>query len=197
MPRPAHAANRTPGAISGNATVTSSIIAGNINGDLAGVINSSGYNIVGTGAISHINGPGDQTGITNPMLGPLADNGGPTKTHMPLAGSPVINAGNPAFNPANPDGLSTTDDATPYDQRGATFGRIYGGRIDVGAVERQPIPSVIVGDFNQDGTVGTVDYLIWRMAIGTSTAPSPAPTPAATASSIRPIMRSGELTTAL
>lgn len=31
---------------------------------------------------------------TNPMLGPLADNGGRTKTFMPLTGSPVIDKGN-------------------------------------------------------------------------------------------------------
>jgi hypothetical protein len=34
--------------------------------------------------------------ITDPMLGPLADNGGPTPTRLPLTGSPAIGAGNPA-----------------------------------------------------------------------------------------------------
>jgi hypothetical protein len=168
---PAHTTSRIPAAVSGDAILTSSIIAGNINGDLAGVINSGGYNIVGTGAITNFNRPGDQTGITNPMLGPLTDNGGPTKTQMPLAGSPAINAGNPAFNPANPDGLSTTNDATPNDQRGAPFARIYVGRIDIGAVERQPINAIAVGDFDHDGTVGIGDYLVWRVANGTSTTP--------------------------
>ena len=32
----------------------------------------------------------------NPLLGPLADNGGPTQTHALLPGSPAIDAGNPA-----------------------------------------------------------------------------------------------------
>jgi hypothetical protein len=90
---------------------------------------------------------------------------------MPLVGSPVINTGNPAFNTANPDGLSTTNDATPYDQRGATFNRIYGGRIDKGAVERQPIPAVVVGDFNQNGTVEAGDYITWRKTLGATVAP--------------------------
>jgi len=29
------------------------------------------------------------------LLGPLQNNGGPTQTHAPLAGSPAIDAGNP------------------------------------------------------------------------------------------------------
>ena len=32
----------------------------------------------------------------DPLLGPLFDNGGPTRTHVPLVGSPVIDAGDPA-----------------------------------------------------------------------------------------------------
>lgn len=59
----------------------------------------------------------------DPQLGDLADNGGAGMTHMPNAGSPVINAGDPFF--AMP----------PYiDQRGVY--RLIGARIDIGAVER-------------------------------------------------------------
>jgi Right handed beta helix region/Bacterial TSP3 repeat len=64
-------------------------------------------------------GPGDRNG-TNPMLGPLQDNGGPTRTHLPLAGSPAI------------DGVPGTQ-APPEDQRGKT--RPAGGGYDIGAVE--------------------------------------------------------------
>jgi uncharacterized repeat protein (TIGR01451 family) len=56
----------------------------NISSD-AGVENSSG----GTGELA---APGDQIN-TDPMLGPLADNGGPTLTHLPLTGSPAIDQG--------------------------------------------------------------------------------------------------------
>ena len=43
---------------------------------------SNGYNLIGTGnATGEFVEPGDQTGVTDPMLGPLADNGGPTMTH--------------------------------------------------------------------------------------------------------------------
>ena len=58
------------------------------------------------------------------QLGALANNGGPTLTHLPQDGSPVINVGNPAIT-----GAPATD------QRGQT--RIV-GTIDLGAVEVQP-----------------------------------------------------------
>jgi len=58
---------------------------------------------------------------TDPMLGPLANNGGTTLTHLPQDGSPVINAGNPAVT-----------GAPTLDQRGNT--RII-ATIDLGAVE--------------------------------------------------------------
>jgi hypothetical protein len=58
----------------------------------------------------------------DPLLGPLANNGGPTQTHRPLPGSPVIDAGDPAI-PSPP--------AT--DQRG--FQRIVGAAVDLGSVE--------------------------------------------------------------
>jgi len=58
----------------------------------------------------------------DPLLGPLAPNGGRTLTRRPLSGSPVINAGDPAI-PSPP--------AT--DQRGAA--RIVGAAVDLGSVE--------------------------------------------------------------
>jgi hypothetical protein len=56
-------------------------------------------------------------------LGPLADNGGPTRTHALLPGSPAIDAG------SNPAGLA-------YDQRGPNFARVH-GVADIGAFEVQ------------------------------------------------------------
>lgn len=60
----------------------------------------------------------------NPMLGPLASNGGSTLTHALLAGSPAIDTGN------NVAGLTT-------DQRGGTFVRVSGATADIGAFEVQ------------------------------------------------------------
>ena len=86
------------------------------------VLLSTGYNIIGNNADAVINSqPTDQIGTPaspiDPLLGPLADNGGPTLTHALQPGSPAINRGDPA--------------ALPQDQRG--YGRL--GVPDVGAFE--------------------------------------------------------------
>ena len=73
---------------------------GNTNSDVDftnGILNtfiSLGHNLIGIGnAIGEFVEPGDQAGVVDSLLGPLADNGGPTKTHALLAGSPAIDAG--------------------------------------------------------------------------------------------------------
>jgi len=63
----------------------------------------------------------------DPQLGPLADNGGASETHLPATASPVVNAGDPAF--SGPPAL---------DQRGAP--RVSAGIVDIGAVEVQFSP---------------------------------------------------------
>lgn len=149
--------------------VGGSIIAGNVgaDADIPGASNtfqSNGYNLIGVGsAVGVFDQAGDQTGA-DPLLGPLEDNGGPTKTHAPLPPSSVIDAGDPSvvFNTAE------------FDQRGAPFLRVVdgntvpGARIDIGAVERQSIPSAVYGDYNQDGTVNAADYTVWRNGLGTT-----------------------------
>lgn len=67
---------------------------------------------------------GNRFAVSNMKLGALASNGGPTRTMLPLAGSPAIDQGDPAVS-----GQPT------FDQRGTGFPRIVGGRIDIGAVE--------------------------------------------------------------
>ncbi len=79
-------------------------------------------------------------------LGLLANNGGPTKTHKPLTDSPAIDAGDPNFDITS----------LPYDQRGAGFTRILGGRMDIGAyeTERDQGGSVVVVNTLSDGDDG-------------------------------------------
>jgi hypothetical protein len=93
-------------------------------------VNSHGYNVCSDGGGGYLNGPGDQIN-TNPLLGPLQDNGGPTFTHELLAGSPAIDAGDPKFTPP-----------PFYDQRGPDFWRIRNNRIDIGSFEVQNGPAV-------------------------------------------------------
>ena len=91
-----------------------------------GTVTSVGYNLSSDDGGGYLNGPGDQIN-TDPLLGPLQSNGGPTSTHALLPGSPAIDAGDPNFSPP------------PFkDQRDCNFDRVFNGRIDIGSFETQP-----------------------------------------------------------
>jgi len=77
----------------GTVTIRNSLIAGSIAG---GDCNLSGGTIVDAGNNIVEDNTCGFTGGSDPLLGPLQDNGGPTFTHMLLPGSPAIDAGNPA-----------------------------------------------------------------------------------------------------
>lgn len=94
-------------------------------------------------------------GPINPLLGPLQNNGGPTWTHAPLPGSLAIDAG-------DPEAIAGEDGAPEFDQRGAPYGRVFGGRVDMGAVEYQPNAA----DFDFDGDVDGSDCLLWQRGLG-------------------------------
>jgi beta-glucanase (GH16 family) len=84
-------------------------------------LNSGGHNIDSDGTCN-LTAPGDMPN-TDPMVGPLAANGGPTYTHALLAGSPAIDAGDDSVCPAT-------------DQRGVI--RPQGAACDIGAYEFVP-----------------------------------------------------------
>lgn len=90
-----------------------------------GAVTSLGYNLSSDDGGGYLTGPGDQIN-TDPLLGPLQDNGGPTFTHELLKGSPAIDAGNPSFTPP-----------PFYDQRGPDFFRVRNDRTDIGSFEVQ------------------------------------------------------------
>lgn len=92
----------------------------------------------------------------DPLLDVLADNGGPTKTHALLAGSPAINAGDPAIEP----------DDDLFDQRGTPFQRVLDGRIDIGAFESEAIVVVNSADFDGDFDIDGADFLNWQRGFG-------------------------------
>jgi hypothetical protein len=90
--------------------VLSTIISANTNTDVDFVNDttntfvSNGYNLIGSGnATGAFNQTGDQTGVTDPGLGALDDNGGPTQTHALLTGSPAIDKGPPSTSCPPPD----------------------------------------------------------------------------------------------
>ena len=146
----------------GTTTLDHTIVTGNLQdtsqSNLYGGSFSGDYNLVGT--VSSISGAGN-IASDSPGLGPLANNGGPTKTHALLPGSPAVDAGDPDFDPDDFDPLLI------YDQRGAPFVRVHGGRIDVGAFELQPAGPALPGDYNLDGVVDAADYTVWRDTLGT------------------------------
>ena len=81
----------------------------------------------------------------NSMLGPLASNGGPTQTILPLPGSPVVDAGS---NPAN---LATDQSGNP---------RVNGFAPDIGAVEvtSPGLPVAIAGPTPAVTAAGSASY---------------------------------------
>jgi len=115
--------------------VENSIFAGNsVNGTTPGPDNcalggdmalpdlvSLGFNLDSDGTCG-LSEASDLSSV-DPLLGSLADNGGPTKTHALLEGSPAIDAG------------STSPFAVDVDQRNVA--RPQGSRRDIGAFERQ------------------------------------------------------------
>jgi len=119
------------GICGGTIEIGNTILNANAAGSIDGSVTSRGYNVCSDDAGGLLNGPGDQIN-TDPLLGPLRDHGGPTLTHLPLRGSPAIDAGDPNFTPP------------PFhDQRGPCFDRVFGGRIDVGSVETQLRPRCV------------------------------------------------------
>jgi hypothetical protein len=156
----------------GNTTINSSIIAfdlGPSGTDLSGLLGATlnvHFSLIGNNQGSGfapapvgspdtngnlIGGPGSAT--IDPGLAGLALNGGPTQTYAPGANSPVVNAGDPTL-------VAGVNGVPINDQRGAPFTRVYGGRIDIGAIERQPNP--LPADFNYNGVVDMADYVLWR-----------------------------------
>jgi mucin-19 len=114
----------------GDLTLNNTIVAGNgapTNPDLYGTYTGS-YNLIGG----------------NPLLGPLADNGGPTQTMALLPGSPAIDAGSNALAvDANGNPLTT-------DQRGLP--RVVGTAVDIGAFESQGFTLTPVTGSTPQGT---------------------------------------------
>jgi hypothetical protein len=137
-----------------------------------GTVTSLGYNLSSDDAGGNLNGPGDQIN-TDPLLGPLQDNGGPSFTHELLPGSPAIDAGDPNFTPP-----------PFFDQRGPGFERVVNGRIDKGSFEVQsgftPTPTPSATATATPTPTPTPTPTVTATATPTPT-PTLTPTPTATA----------------
>ena len=128
----------------GSSLLDNTLIALNTSGtgtpdDISGTVSSaSAYNLIGTGGSGGlVNGTnGNQVGVADPGLGPLAYYGGPTQTIDLLPGSPAIDKGSNALavDPSTGQPLTT-------DQRGTGFLRIVNGTVNIGAYEYLPAAS--------------------------------------------------------
>jgi CSLREA domain-containing protein len=115
-------ANKKPATL----TLANSIIAGNRAAggkaaDCLGKLLSAGYNLIqstdGCTVLGTLTG---NLTAKDPKLGPLANNGGPTQTAALLAGSPAIDAGNPAKPGTGTGACELTDQrGTPRPVNGA------------------------------------------------------------------------------
>ena len=148
------------------ARMDDTILASNAGGNLFSapdLLTSKGYNLssdaaggdAGTGPGGLLNGPGDIRN-TDPKLDPKGarNNGGLTPTIALQSGSSAINAGDPAFK--SPPGPRT-------DQRGRDYARVYGGRLDIGAFEVQPLCDLALNSaasINMAGTNAQVTYTL-------------------------------------
>jgi hypothetical protein len=128
-----------------NTIVATNTLETNLNAlvpnDCDGTLTSQGYNLIQTASGCTLSGntTGNVPGL-DPKLGALANNGGPTLTDALLAGSPAIDAGNPA-GCTDPRGATLTTD-----QRG--FPRTVGadtvcdiGAYEYGAMAPTPTPT--------------------------------------------------------
>lgn len=118
------------GGIEGAATLQNSIVASNSPGNCSGSMTSKGYNMSSDGTCN-LSNSGDRNN-TDPKLGPLQNNGGPTLTMALPSGSPAVDAGNPSGCTDGSGHLLTTDQRgyprhDPEDTSGC----------DMGAYERQ------------------------------------------------------------
>lgn len=113
-------------------TIVANNTAGGTGPDCHGTLSSHGYNLVGdTGAcsINEVANPGSNVINQDPLLGPLADNGGATETHALLDGSPAIDA---------TDCLDSDGNAIAEDQRNIL--RPQSAACDIGAFEAELVP---------------------------------------------------------
>lgn len=134
--------------------ISNTVLAGNGPVACIGAVVNNGGNHAGPG-----NTGCGVAASTDPQLGALAANGGPTRTQLPSASSPLL------------DRLTC---GAGTDQRGTT--RPQGARCDIGAVEREQVAPTVSGPDHVDLTVASPA----DPAATVTTTGSPQPTLAAT-----------------
>jgi len=132
--------------------------------NIDGVFTSEGHNLIndaagagGSGPGGLLNGPGDRRN-TDPNLGPLQNNGGPTLTQALVSPSPAIDGGD--------DAVLDLPISLTSDQRGSGFPRRKGLHVDIGAVESGVSLIVTSIDDHNDGTCTQSDCTLREAIAG-------------------------------
>jgi len=170
----ANTANQYGGILGGSSSairLANTIVAGNTvtagapQPDVSGDFTTLGGNLIGVEDTVGFFTDGylkDQVGTLaaplSPLLGPLANNGGPTSTHALLAGSPAIEAGKNSLVTAPPFTASFLD------QLGQP--RTIGSFVDIGAFE---FPTLEVLNTNDSGTGSLRDIIALANSTGGGT----------------------------
>jgi uncharacterized repeat protein (TIGR01451 family) len=170
-----------------NDTITSNTANGDVGsgpvvggGDSGGVMSLGGTTTTAKNTIIALNSAGtnaDQSGVTNsgnnvigtdPQVGSLANNGGPTKTRALALTSPAVDAGDNAA--ATAAGLTT-------DQRGTNFPRVADSAdadatatVDIGAFELHPSVEDIPDKSTNEDTTLNVTFQVGDGSLLTSVA---------------------------
>ncbi len=141
---------------------------------------ASSNNLIGvdTGVIGISNGTnGNQIGAAeapvDPLLAPLANNGGPTLTHALNAFSPAADSGNNAL------ALDQNNAALTTDQRGAGYPRIDHSVVDIGAYETTFVPPPPSADVGVSKSTASEESLTDRDIVYTITVTNAGPDAAA------------------
>ena len=115
----------------GTVNLKNTIVANNSVGqggtgpDISGTVNSQDYNHIGNLTGATIGGTTTNNSTGDPQLGVLANNGGPTQTHLPNTASIVVNS--------IPNGTNDCGTTVTADQRGGS--RPVSGACEKGSVE--------------------------------------------------------------
>jgi hypothetical protein len=137
--------------VGGSVVLHNTLVAANLSGgqpsDVSGSLNStiSDYNLIGDGSgglsagAPYYNLLGSSSKVLNPLLAPLGNYGGTTKTMALLPGSPAIDAGSSAYSGST-------------DQRGEPIVNVP----DIGAFESQGFTITVTSGNNQSAAVNTV-----------------------------------------
>jgi hypothetical protein len=156
--------------VSGTVTLQNTIVAKQLAGpDCAGTITSNGFNLDSDNTC-HLTQPSDKPNVSNPLLGPLQDNGGPTFTHALLPGSPAIDAVTSGCPPPATDqrGVARPQDGTGDGTAACDIGAYEAAGFDAAAVSafvtrlyqtvlgREPDPAGLAAFIAQIQSFGTV-----------------------------------------